>query len=220
MNKGFFSAERRVLDPLERISEILFGLIMVLSFTGSVSVATAAREEVKTVLIAAIGCNLAWGLVDAVMYVLSNLTERGKQFALLQRIRGETKGSDAAKLISEILPAEISGAVTDSELVQIAERVRHLPGSGRKVRITGRDARGAAAVFLLVFLSTFPVVLPFLFSDNLFVAMRWSNAVAVAMMFLGGYSLGKYAGFSAMLVGLVMVGLGILLVALTIALGG
>lgn len=55
------SPGKRVLDPMERLSEVLFGLIMVLTFTGSLGAATAGREEIRTMLIGAIGCNLAWG---------------------------------------------------------------------------------------------------------------------------------------------------------------
>ena len=57
---------RHPLEPMERISEVLFGLIMVLTYTCSFSVAGAGREEVRTMLIGALGCNLAWGLIDAV----------------------------------------------------------------------------------------------------------------------------------------------------------
>ena len=56
---------KRVLEPIERVSEVLFGLIMVLTFTGSLSVAEAGREDVRTMLIGALGCNLAWGIIDA-----------------------------------------------------------------------------------------------------------------------------------------------------------
>src|SRR3954470_22597934 len=66
----------RVLDPLARTSEILFGVIMALTFTGTLSVATAGREEVRTLLVGIIGCNIAWGLVDGVMFLMSALTER------------------------------------------------------------------------------------------------------------------------------------------------
>ena len=52
----------RVLDPVARSSEVLFGLIMALTFTGTVSVATAGRDDVRTLVIGIIGCNIAWGL--------------------------------------------------------------------------------------------------------------------------------------------------------------
>ena len=58
---------RRVLEPTERLSEVLFGLIMVLTFTGSLSLAEKGRGAVRTMLIGALGCNLAWGIIDGIM---------------------------------------------------------------------------------------------------------------------------------------------------------
>ncbi len=57
----------RLLEPSERIAEVLFGLIMVLTFTGSLSVAEAGRDDVRTMLIGALGCNIAWGVIDGVL---------------------------------------------------------------------------------------------------------------------------------------------------------
>ena len=67
---SFTTESKRLLDPIDRISEILFGLLMAVTIVGSLSIATAGQDEVRTVLIAALGCNLAWGLVDAVMYLV------------------------------------------------------------------------------------------------------------------------------------------------------
>src|SRR6478609_7585843 len=53
---------KRILEPSERIAEVLFGLIMVLTFTGSLSIAEADRAEVRSMLIGALGCNTVWGL--------------------------------------------------------------------------------------------------------------------------------------------------------------
>ena len=47
----------RLLDPVDRISEVLFGLIMAVTIVGSLSVATAGRGEVRAVVAAALGCN-------------------------------------------------------------------------------------------------------------------------------------------------------------------
>ena len=83
----------RVLDPIERVSEVIFGLLMAMTFIGALNVATAGREEVRTMMITALGCNLAWGLADAVMYLVRTATERTRNRALLARLRG---GADAA----------------------------------------------------------------------------------------------------------------------------
>ena len=47
----------RVLDPMDRISEVLVGLIMALTFTCTLGVVTADRLEVRTMLVGALGCN-------------------------------------------------------------------------------------------------------------------------------------------------------------------
>ena len=67
----------RVLEPVERISEILFGLIMALTITGAVGVATADHFQIRTMLFAALGCNLAWGIIDGGMYLMARIGERG-----------------------------------------------------------------------------------------------------------------------------------------------
>jgi hypothetical protein len=61
---------KRVLDPSDRIAEVLFGLIMVLTFTGSLSIIEAGRDDVHAMLIGALGCNLAWGVIDGVFYLM------------------------------------------------------------------------------------------------------------------------------------------------------
>src|SRR6478735_4437751 len=56
-----------LLSPVDRVSEMLFGLFMALTFVGVVSVAQGGREQIHDMFVAALGCNLAWGLVDAIM---------------------------------------------------------------------------------------------------------------------------------------------------------
>ena len=73
MNQSRFSP----LDPISRYAEILFGLLMVLTFTGGFNALEAGRAEVRDLLIAGIGCNIAWGMIDAIVYLITTLAERG-----------------------------------------------------------------------------------------------------------------------------------------------
>jgi len=57
---GAAVGSKRALEPSERIAEVLFGLIMVLTFTGSLSIAEAGRDDIRAMLIGALGCNVAW----------------------------------------------------------------------------------------------------------------------------------------------------------------
>jgi VIT1/CCC1 family predicted Fe2+/Mn2+ transporter len=209
----------RVLSPTERLSEVIFGLIMVLSFTGSLSIATAGRSEVREMFIGAIGCNAAWGIVDAVMYLMGVLLERGRTLVMLRSARASDPASGRAA-IAEALPEEIGEALRPEQIEDVRQVLARGPEPARRPTLTLSDARGAVGVFLLVFLSTFPVVLPFAFLTNAQRALRFSNGVAVVMLFFAGLGLGRYAGLRALRTGLVMVVVGAALVALTIALGG
>ncbi len=213
---------RRVLEPIERVSEVLFGLIMVLTFTGSLSVSEAARDDVRAMLIGAIGCNLAWGIVDAIMYLMSSLTERARARMALSAVRRAAEPAEAHRRIAGTLPPVIASVLDESELETMRRRLVQMPEPpGGGGRLPGRDEwLGALGVFLLVFFSTLPVVVPFMFMDDARLALRLSNGIAIVMLFFCGYSLGRCVGHRPWLVGLIMVVVGVVLAGMTLALGG
>jgi VIT1/CCC1 family predicted Fe2+/Mn2+ transporter len=210
----------QVLDPVDRVSEIIFGLIMALTFTGTISAATAGREEVRTVLYAALGCNIAWGLVDAVMYLIRTLTERTRRHTLLQRIRSAADPSDAHAVIARELPAHLGASIGTDSLEDMRQRLLALPHVPTRARLGLDDYSGALWVFLLVVLATFPVVIPFIFIAETALAMRVSNAIALLMLFAAGHAYGRHAGSVPWRSGLAMMAIGAALVIATIALGG
>ena len=213
-------SSKRVLEPHERISEVLFGLIMVLTFTGSLSVAEAGREDVRTMLIGALGCNLAWGIIDGVLYLMSSLADKGRSLLTLRAVRKASEPWKAQQLIADALPPLLASILQPAELDSMHQRLRQLPEPPERARLSKRDWVGAVGVFLFVFLSTFPVAVPFIFMQNAAQAMRLSNAIAIVMLFVAGVAYGRCVGRSPWAFGLGMVGLGGVLVALTIALGG
>jgi len=210
----------RLLDPIDRNSEVLFGLFMVLTFTGTLSVATAGTQDVRTMLVAAIGCNAAWGFVDGVMYVLRNMVARGRKEALARAVSAAALPQDGHRLIVAEMAA-LAGALDAAGLERIRQWIvaQPLPETHR-MRPTARDLSGALGVFVLVFASTFPVVLPFVFVADLRAAMRISGAIAIVMLFLCGANWGRFAGVSPWRTGAVMVVLGALIQSVVIALGG
>ena len=214
------TSSRGVLSPIERVSEVLFGLIMVLTFTGSLSAAESGRAEVRTMLIGALGCNIAWGLIDGIMYLMDCLAARGADLRTVSAIKATRSEGEARQVILGALPPVVASALASSDLKEIHAKVIKMPLSSTHARLELVDWLGAAAVFLFVFASTFPVILPFLFIDDAFVALRLSNLVAVAMMFALGYAFGKLAGHRPLVTAGSMVLVGSVVVALTIALGG
>jgi hypothetical protein len=214
------STANRVLDPVERLSEVLFGLIMVLTFTGSFSVATADRAETRAMLIGAIGCNIAWGLIDGIMYLMHSLNRRGVERQTILTIRTARTREHAHAVIRENVPQPVADELHPDLLDRIRTRIAEMPVAGRKPRLAGDDFRGAIAVFLIVVASTLPVIVPFVFMQDLSAAMRISNVIAVAMLAVIGFAYGRASGLSPWWTSTSMVLIGGVLVAITIALGG
>jgi hypothetical protein len=104
-------SSKRVLEPYDRISEVLFGLIMVLSCTGSLSVAEAGRKAVRTMLLGTLGCNLAWGIINGVLYWMGCLAEKGKGLLTLRAVRKATGPNTAQRLIADALPPLVASVL-------------------------------------------------------------------------------------------------------------
>jgi VIT1/CCC1 family predicted Fe2+/Mn2+ transporter len=220
MSNTSVPSSKRILEPYDRISEVLFGLIMVLTFTGSLSVAEAGREDVRVMLIGALGCNIAWGLIDAVLYLMGCLAEKGRSLMTFKAVRSAVSPEKAQQLIAGALPPLLASLLQPAELESMRQRLQELPEPARPAKLDGSEWRGAVGVFLLVFLSTLPVSVPFLFIESTLTAMRVSNLVAILMLFGTGYAFGRCVGRSPWAIGVGMVILGCVLVAITMALGG
>ena len=210
----------QVLEPVERLSEILFGLIMALTITGAVSVATADRFAIRTMLFAALGCNIAWGIIDAGMYLMARLGERGRNVLAVHAIRKTANREEAHRMVADELPPLLAPAFQPEQLELIRERIKTIPAADLSSGLTRRDWQGALGVCFIVILSTFPVVIPFIVIADARLALRVSNALAVISLFLCGFLFGRHAGLQPLTTGLVMVGVGIALVSVAVALGG
>jgi VIT family len=210
----------RVLEPMDRISEVLFGLIMVLTYTSTLSVITADRIQIRTMLIGALGCNLAWGIIDAGMYLMARLHEQGRSILTLRAAREGVDAGAAREIIADALPPLLASVLSQEQLDSMRQKLRQLPDPPARPSLTEKDWIGAVAVCLLVFLSTFPVAIPFILTSDARLALRVSNAVAIVMLFLCGYLFGRHIGLRPWVTGLSSVAIGSVLVIVAIALGG
>ena len=211
---------KRLLSPVDRVAEIFFGLIMALTFTCTISVMELDRAVVKDMLIGAITCNVAWGLVDAIMYLLMSVTENGRSLTIFNFVRRTDNVDKAHLFITDALPTLIASVMEKNDIENIRQKLLQFPEPPTSNKLTFKDYKRAAGIFLLVFLSTFPIVIPFIFINNLQAALRISNVIAVVIMFLCGWIWGKYAGRSRIIMGTLTSLVGAILVLITILLGG
>ena len=209
-----------VLSPVDRVSEMLFGLFMALTFTGAVSVADQGDAPIRTMFIAALGCNLAWGLVDAVMYLVRTVADRGRLLTLMHSVRGSPDAQTGRALIESSLSRVAAGLVSAAEIEAMRGRIVALTALPARPKLNRDDLIAALAIFLIVVAATSPVVLPFMMIEDVGTAKNVSRAVALAMLFFGGLALGRHAGYGSWKAGLIMVGLGTGLVIAIKLLGG
>src|SRR5690242_1531129 len=165
-NSNFWKARVRdsaVLNPIDRIGEVLFGLIMVLTFTGAISAGTDGREEISELLWAALGCNVAWGLVDAIMYLMNVALERGHGIVIFKKVVEAESAEQSRSILRKEIQPTVAAVMTDAELDQLLTRIKKLPEPTKVHVLASPDLWAGMQIFLLVFLCTFPVALPFIF---------------------------------------------------------
>jgi hypothetical protein len=208
-----------ILGPVEVVSEMLFGLFMAVTFVGAVSAATTGHE-IRSMFWAALGCNLAWGLVDAVMYLVRTLTERARTLSLALAVRGAPDAESGRGHVERALSKVAARLVSPTEVEVIRARIVALPSLPERPQLHREDALAAVAIFFIVVAATFPVVLPFAFIADAGTAKIVSRVSSLAMLFAGGLALGRYAGTGSLKIGFMMMGLGIAVIVAIMALGG
>jgi hypothetical protein len=220
MSETLTNRPTSVLEPMDGISEILFALIMVLTFTCSFSVAEAGREDVRILLIGAAGCNLAWGIIDAAFYLMGSFSMLGQGILKLKALTGAASPAEAHQIIAGVLPPVLVSVLSPADLEQIRQKLNRVSGLPARPHLRKEDWLGSLGVFLIVVLTTLPVLAPFAVIVHARPALRVSNGIAVVMLFMTGYAFGRHAGDRPVRMGLAMVILGGVLVAITILLGG
>lgn len=216
--RAFF---QRHLDPATRLGEALFGLIMALGITGAVQLGVGQATH-RELLVAVLGCNIAWGVVDGVMFAMLALFERGRKARIINSVRSALTDEIALERIHAELGDRLQSLMTPEERAQVYSWIlRAARQSDREQpRIRREDIFGGIAVGLLILVATMPVVIPFVFVSDLQTAVRTSNLIALGLLFWVGWWWGRLVGANPLHTGAGVTGVGLVLVLITIALGG
>jgi hypothetical protein len=214
----------RYLDPATSLAEILFGLIMTLTFTlgAGIIIEDEGREGARELLIAVIGCNLAWGVIDGALFLVNEWFDRGRLRRLGKAIRDAADVGTAKTLVAGeldgLLEDVTSAAEREGLYARIADNVRSRPP--RAVHVGKADFMGAFTSFWLVVITSAPAAIPFLLFDDARFALRVSNAILLASLFITGYFWARFTMGKPWLVGLTLLLGGTALVGMAILLGG
>jgi len=159
------------------------------------------------------------GIIDAALYLVGCLSDRGHKLLLLRQVRQTSDCDEASQIIADALPPLIASHLRWDEYGSLQRELSQLPEPPLRPGFTKADWRGALEVFLLVFGSILPMVIPFTFMSNARMALRISNGIAILLLFFAGYTLGRHTSERPWRVGVAMVMLGVAMVGVAIALG-
>ncbi|MDF3932243.1 hypothetical protein [Pseudomonas citronellolis] len=223
MRRAPGGAWRRVWDevtsPFDRISEATYGVIMTLTIVSVLSAAGGASRE--GMIAAALGCNLAWGLVDALMLLVRLRVERLHRHNRFAALRREDAEAGFRAGLEEFLPGALLDRLDGKEIWGLRQQLlaSHL-GRERPPAAGIEDYLAALLVVALVFFSTFPLVLPLWWLADPQLALRSAQFIGVLMLALLGWLLSRWAGDRSPLGALGFTALGVGMILLCVALGG
>jgi hypothetical protein len=223
---GFLS---NLLDPIDRLAETIYSILILLTFTLAFRIfklnpADAVTPEyVNELLVAALLATVAWGVIDGIVYVLTEVLERGERHRILWHIQSADTEEEAAAAMADEFDYILEPITGEAQRdVLYRDVLDHLRDSRpQPVKLKREDFIGALACVLVAIIAVTPSLIPFvLLRDDPALAIRISNVISFGVLFYSGYEWGKYTGTSRIKTGLVLVAVGVLLVAIAIPFGG
>lgn len=213
----------RYIDPVDSLGEALFGLIMALTITlGARLLSQATEFDPRELIAAMLGCNVAWGVIDAMLYLIGSVFRRNQRVQFVRKLRSARDDREAMAAIRDEFGLEDEPPLADADRESlhrlILDVLRHAGTERAHLRL--QDYQAALAIIMLVSLTAVPGVLPFLFLQDGYLALDLANFMQVCLLFLVGYRWASHTGANPWRTGAMIVGLGIGLVAVAVALGG
>lgn len=226
--KGFWT---KYLDPIDWLSESIFSIMIVLIFTlayrvfsiSPVQGATTSSESATTLLLAILGAVIAWGFIDGTIYVILSFFEREESDRFLCEIREAKSEKEKVEIVLNEF-GEVFEPITvehhrDALYLAILNSIKSTPV--QKIGVSKDDIGAAVTHVFIAIISVIPSMIPLLvFSNNLLLAIRISNTISFAVLFITGYRWGKYVGVNPIRTGLIIMAIAIVLALLAIPLGG
>jgi hypothetical protein len=213
----------RFLDPTDCLAELLVGVVLALTITlGASLVVGKAPESTKHLMLAILGCNLAWGLIDGAIHLMSCMLDRSRKTRLIQSVRNAEGPAEAIAIVEREFDSRLESFTTQEERARlyqtVLERLDGIPEE--RPSLMKEDLLGAASVFCAVVFCAIPALAPFLVFRDRFVALRVSNVLLLTLLFLAGFRHARATLGNPWVVSFGLLAAGCVLVAATIALGG
>lgn len=224
--EGFLS---HLLDPIDRLTETIYSVLILLTFTLAFRIfhleaaEPVSVEYVTDLFAGALLATITWGVIDGIVYVLTSVLERGKKHRLLWHIQAADSREEAAEAVAGELGFILEPITSDTQRTELYHDILdHLRDSeAQPIRLKREDFTGALACVFVAVIAVLPALLPFIIVRNdPALAIRLSNVGSFAVLFYAGYEWGKYTEINPWKTGLGLVAVGMLLAAIAIPFGG
>lgn len=226
--QGFWG---HLIEPIERLSETIFSVLILLTFTLAYQIIWLRADPYKPLppdylvglALAALGAITAWGFIDGVLYVLLSVLERGEKRRLLARIQMASSTEEGVAAIAEELDYVLEPITGKQQrhllYADVLDHLRH--SQPQPVTMTREDIYGGLGCVLVAVLASLPSLLPLvLLRDHYSLALRASNLISIAVLFIAGYQWGRHSGSDSLKTGLLLAAIGFGLASIAIPLGG
>jgi VIT1/CCC1 family predicted Fe2+/Mn2+ transporter len=221
----------RLLDPIDRLSESIFSILILLTFTLAFRIIKLGADPnqpipntyVNELLIGAAGATLAWGIIDGIMYALLAMFERGERHRLLRQLQSAHTDDEGVQIVANELDYILEPITSEQQRRMLYQDVlEHLrDGTAQPVRLSREDIAGGFGSVLVAVIAVLPSFVPFLiFYTNPALAIRVSNVVSFVVLFILGYQWGKHTGADPWRTGLLLAAIAGIMVLIAIPLGG
>ena len=222
---------RKFLDPIDWLSETIFSIMIALIFTlayrifalSSFTTSADPSESTINLLLAITGAVIAWGFIDGVIYAVLSIFEREEQDRFLRELQAAPTEQDKIEVVTDEFGYTFESIVEDSQKEHLYYAILQAVNVAPKQRqgLKKEDILAAIAHVFIALIAVIPCLLPLvIFNKNLLLAIRLSNLVSFGMLFLTGYSWGKYTGINPVRTGIIIMMIAITLALLAIPLGG
>jgi len=203
-------------------SEPMFGVIMVVCFTSLLRAYPGVAEQILgTILLSALFCCIAWGLVDGIFYAWEAHYELDKK-KKIQAIARSEGGEKARDLVEDNLGDTLVDLLDEGDKEQIYQIVqKKAPGIDLGKVSLRDDVMTILIAFGLVVGSSIIVMIPFLIIGDVMKALVVSNTTGIVLLFFMGYWREEEPAVGRKLItGAVTAFVALIITLVTIALGG
>jgi hypothetical protein len=201
---------------------VLFGLIMALTFTLGAHLLTPAEVRPREMVVAMLGCNVAWGIIDGALYLIGSVFSRNQRVQFVRKLRHMKDEDEAFEAVREEFGLEDEPPLSPEDRAAfhrvVLDIMRH--ASLERAHLRPQDWMAALLIAILVTLTAVPGVLPFLALDDSYLALRLANCLQIALLFYVGFHWARHTGSHPWRAGLMIVALCVGLVVVSVALGG